>query len=214
MSASVHFTKAHAAPQSGSAGWAGKKEQASGKGISAQTEFRKAGLLDLPFIFNQIMDGCAEGAFTDRFLCGSGSVVLFRLLFVDLLPFGKLLGKRNHYDFHIFRNGRDEIGFAGLCSPRQNDELKDTVVISFFGIAPEYRGKGYGTKMMRCLIERLPADVRRIATFTATHTTSMKRLLAKTGFRQPVRQPEGFSDCKLRVFLLENPGLLKKPGLR
>ncbi|HEY5995251.1 MAG TPA: hypothetical protein VIU46_11710 [Gallionellaceae bacterium] len=155
--------------------------------------FRKAGLLDLPFIFNQIVEGCVEGVYSDLFLTGGGNVHLMRLLFLNLLPFGKLLGKRKLYDFLIFRKGQEEIGFVGMYAARDavsGDAAKHqaTLTIGFFGVAQAFRGKHKGIMMMRMLLEHLPADAT-IDAYTTKYAVGMQRLLTRSGFRQTGDQP-------------------------
>jgi hypothetical protein len=140
--------------------------------------FCKAGLLDLPFIFNQIMDGSVEGVYSDLLLARGGNVHLFKLLFVNLLPFGRLLGKRKIYDFMMFSNGSDEIGFAGM-----HTDSKGARVIGFFGIDMQFRGKRNGALMLRTLIESYPANTR-IEAYTTKYAAGMQRLLSQAGFRQ------------------------------
>jgi len=192
MDASSRFTKAQAAPLTGVSGRAGEKARAPA------FEFRKAGLLDLSFIYREIMDGCENGAYSDAFLSLRGSAHLFRMLLLNLLPVGKLFGQRKLYEFLILRRGRDAIGYAGIYTSTQDVEPTGCVIIGFFGIAREYRRKKYGTLMMRRLIDYLPADVR-IAAYTTRYADNMHRVLAKTGFRQAV----GFAGCQQKVFLLD-----------
>ncbi len=140
--------------------------------------FSKAGLLDLPFVFNQVMDGSIEGVYSERFLAPGGNIHLFKLLFVNLLPFGKLLGKHKIYDFLIFRKGENEIGYAGLYA-----EPSGAQVIGFFGVDKQFRGKRNGARMLRELVRYLPADAK-VEAYTTKYATGMQRLLSHAGFRQ------------------------------
>ena len=155
--------------------------------------FRKAGLLDLPFIFNQIMEGAVDGAFTERFLTAKGNLHLFRLLFLNLLPFNRLLGKYRIYDFLMFQRGEDDLGFVGIHTG--HDDGNTTV--GFYGIANEHRGKKYGSWMMASLIEYLPADAR-IAVYTTEYSVAMQHILLKAGFKR-TPSPQG---SKAKFFIL------------
>lgn len=164
---------------------------------SAETEaFRRAGLLDLPFIFYLIFDGSVEGAFSERFLSGKGHVNLFIVLFANIVPFGKyFFGTLKRYEFFVFQKGQDGIGCVGISTvPSTSD-----VVIRFFAIGHEHRAKGNGALMMRRFIEHLPADAT-VSAYTAKYAAAMQRVLTRTGFK---RAHPSNSDMKL--FILARP---------
>jgi hypothetical protein len=185
MHGRLQLAKVRAMPQSAGAVQACENSKAG---------FHKAGLLDLPFIYQQIIEGSVEGVYSDRFLTGGGNVNLFRLLLVNLLPFGK----RKLYDFLMYHNNGNEIGFAGIYTGIDQVEPRGSMIIGFFGIASEYRGKKHGILMMRKLIEHLPADAR-IAAYTTKFASGMQRLLSRSGFRQSAE----FAGCKQKVYIFD-----------
>lgn len=158
----------------------------------AAARLRKASLFDLPYIYYLLIDGAVDGAFAARLLTGRGNVQLFIILLMNLLPFGKLLGKLKIYEFLMFGNEQVDVGFIGISTV----ESRSNVIIQFFAIGHEHRKQGNGYLMLNRYIESLPANAK-IAAYVTKYAVGMQHILAQTGFRQP----GNVRGCELKLYL-------------
>ena len=138
-------------------------------------QFRKANLLDLPFIFNLLIDGSREGSFTDRFLTGAGTSSIFTFLFLRLFPFTASWGKFKRFKILIFIKKQTELGFL-IFNVSGNIQ-----VIEFCAIEHEHRGQKNGTLMIKLFIETIPKNSE-IAVYCTKFARPMQRVLKNLGF--------------------------------
>ena len=138
-------------------------------------QFRKANLLDLPFIFNLLIDGSIEGYFTERFLTNAGTFDIFTFLFLRLLPVINRFGKFNRYKILVFTKKQTDLGFVIINS------VGNIQVIEFCAIEHEHRGQKNGTLMIKLFIESVSKNTE-IAVYCTKFARPMQHILKKLGF--------------------------------
>lgn len=145
-----------------------------------QCKFRKASLLDVPFIFYLIAEGSVAGSFPAIYTTPKGWTNLFGLLMQDILrPRRFVKNGIAEIKTLIFARGKEEIGFMQIgCMDGGHIH-----VIKFCAIAYKHRNQNHGSQMIRMYIGNLPLSTELIAYCTKTNRT-MHRLLERLGFRK------------------------------
>ncbi|WP_394756644.1 GNAT family N-acetyltransferase [Rhodoferax sp.] len=132
----------------------------------------KASLLDVPFIFDLMMNGCELGAFSDRYMKGTGGIRLFwfilRGIFTQSSSARSIADRSNWY---IFSMKRKEIGFMYI---ETSQATNGTAVrhVALFGIHPRYRSQGHGTAVLKLFIVAQPTG-----TSILVHCTKFARAM-------------------------------------
>lgn len=145
---------------------------------------RAAGLLDVPLLFELIMEGSQAGAFTDRHLAHTGSP---RLL-LDLL--GRMAAQhflpgRPRDEWQVIETPSGEaLGFLQLCRPQADGQPWDLVLLA---IAAAHRNRGLGTQLVAHLLASVPAD-RSLRVHCTKYARAMQHILKKERF---LRRREG-----------------------
>lgn len=151
----------------------------------------KASLLDVPFIFDLMMNGSELGAFSDSFMKGTGGFHLFwwivRGIFAQSRspkPFA------NSADWHLISIKNKQIGFMKVITSYapDGDSIK---YISLFALAPKYREQGHGTAALKSFV-----DAQTKGTTIIVHCTkyakAMQRVLRKLRFIRNAKAGYGF----------------------
>lgn len=142
--------------------------------------FRSASLLDIPFIFNLIMDGSLTGAFPAVYATPKGSATLFLMLVRDILhPHRFVDNEMCDTKTFIFTQDNEEIGFMQIGHKGEGQPQ----VIKTCAISQEHRNQHHGSQMIRMYIENLPAATEVIA-YCTKFNKAMPRVLKKLGFRR------------------------------
>lgn len=155
--------------------------------------FRRAGLLDIPSIYRLVQLGSVDGAYADRYLSGTGHLLLLRQLIglcVSLWFTDAWIGS-GLSPLAVLEYGDEFIGFTWLQQVMDNGH--PLVSVLMFSVAPEHSGRGFGQALLGNIVRRAPkgAVVRAECT---RYASRMKSLLRRAGFirrRQSV-VPPGF----------------------
>ena len=158
-------------------------------------QFRKANLLDLPFIFNLLLDGSIEGCFTERFLTGAGAFDIFTFLFLHLLPVINRLGKFKRYKTLIFTRKQTDLGFLII------NTLGSSQVIEFCAIEHAHKGQKNGTLMIKLFVEFSPKNTEIVA-YCTKFSRPMQHILKKLGFSRA----KGFIGNHLECYIFKKQG--------
>lgn len=153
--------------------------------------FRRAGLLDIPSIYRLVQLGSVDGAYADRYLSGTGHILLLRQLLglcLSLWLSDASIGS-GLSPLAVLEHGDEFIGFTWLQQVIDNGH--PLVSVLMFSVAPEHGGKGYGQALLGNILRRAPkgAVVRAECT---RYANRMKSLLRRAGFirrRQSVIPP-------------------------
>ena len=140
-------------------------------------QFRKAGVLDLPFIFNLIIDGSIDGSFTECLLTSSGTIFLFMYLLLRLLPLPFVIRKYNK--IKIFKNEQNDLGFLDSSEEKKLNSQK----IELCAIKHVFRNNGVGTLMIQLYLESLPKNIE-VQAYCTKYAKTMQHILKKLGFRR------------------------------
>lgn len=156
--------------------------------------FRKASLLDVPFIFHLIVEGSETGAFPVTYSTAKGLPTLFAMLMRDILrPRSTLDNGICDTKTLIFTQGGEDVGFlqTGCMGDKQSH------VIKCCAIAQQHRNQHHGSNMIRMYIESLPA-VPEVVAYCTKINKAMPRLLKKLGFHK--EKANSVYDCyRLKV---------------
>lgn len=140
---------------------------------------RKAGLLDISFIFYLIMDGSFEGAFTDLFLTSNGYfLALIYLLLAVLRPLRFLKYNKEVGELFIFTLNDEDIGFLKI---KKISQVGHAQVIELCAIAPEQRNQKHGTKMIRTYLDSLTIGTEVMA-YCTKYSRAMQHIFVKQQF--------------------------------
>lgn len=160
---------------------------------------RPASLLDVPLLFDLMLEGAEQGAFADRFLRRTGSVHLLRYLLTQLLKH-RLHTVRNWLPHRTdapqapewqmilpadpARPTVEPIGFLRL----RHDATTGMKVLVLYAIAPPHRGQGHGTAVLRSLVAAQPSGTVLLVHCTK-YARAMQHLLKKLRFARNPRAP-------------------------
>lgn len=143
-------------------------------------EFRKAGLLDIPFIFNLIQDGCEMGSFTEKFITSKGWGRILKILFLDVLaPHRNIEHEGYDTKLLVFTLNDEEVGFMKI--DRFTD--RDIYEIELCAVAQEYRNQKIGLQMIRMFIEDLPSGATIVA-YCTKYSRAMQHILKMLKFQR------------------------------
>ncbi|MFC5475261.1 hypothetical protein [Paraherbaspirillum soli] len=162
----------------------------SGKFITASTvvrdrdyAFRRANLLDLPFVFNLVYEGSREGSFSDRMLSATGYVYILRLLLSDVLSLPHFIKpKTSDSQLFIFELNQEAIGFIQIISDQSKAGLPQKT-ISMCSIAHAYRDQQHGTQMIRMFMETVP-DGTEVIGYCTKYARRMQSVFKKLKFKK------------------------------
>lgn len=147
-------------------------------------EFRSASLLDVPLIFDLMMEGSERGVFATRFSSGSGAVYLlwYILKGISAVTF-RLSGKKCPSAWKIICFEAIPIGFFATTARAHGDP---GLHLLFFSIKPDSRHRGHGKAALKQLIELQARDS--ILTVSCTkYAVCMQHILKKQRFQRDRR---------------------------
>jgi hypothetical protein len=141
--------------------------------------FRKATLLDIPYIFNLIQDGSFSGSFTQFLMTSKGYYYILRELFPDVLKLSQIF-KTEKTSLFIFTLNNDEIGFLKI---KTELGMGNVQIIELCSINPELRNQRHGSQMIHMYIESLPEGTEIIA-YCTKYSRAMQHVLVKQKFKR------------------------------
>ena len=146
-------------------------------------QFQFATLLDLPFIFELMMDGSEQGAFTEKFLGGKGGVNLFAYITFGILSKWKWNTKKElRPSWILIKQAESVIGFMNIQTLQlQND--RPTKILGVFAVSPIHRGQGHAVGALRQLIGSQPSGTTLLVHCTK-YARGMQHVLKTVGFRR------------------------------
>lgn len=120
--------------------------------VTGNGEFVVAGLLDIPFIFDLILEGSFSGSFTDAFLKRKGYFQILILLLPSLHWLSWLIKTRKR-ELLLFVKQEIPIGFIQIESTVASDGMPHRYIMTC-AIVPKFRGHRYGREMISLLISQ------------------------------------------------------------
>jgi hypothetical protein len=179
--------------------------QSSGPGNSGPSrtdvmtyKFRSASLLDVPLIFDLMMEGSEAGVFATRFSSGSGAVFLlwYILKGISAMTY-RLSGRERPSAWKIIFFEARPIGFFATTARAQGHP---GLHLLFYSIKADSRHRGHGKSALKQLIEQQARGS--ILTVSCTkYAVCMQHILKKQHFQRDRRGG----------FLLEHYSVLHQP---
>lgn len=146
-------------------------------------QFRKAGVLDIPYIFTLLQEGSFIGSFSNFLMTSKGYFLVLKMLFSEMLPLRLFKSKQEEGQFYIFSLDRQDIGFIKIKTLLFAGGLQ---VIDLCAIDPALRNQKHGSQMIRMYLESLPAGTDVIA-YCTKYSRAMQHILARQKFRRDKR---------------------------
>ena len=146
-------------------------------------QFRKAGLLDVPFLFGLMLDGSLAGAFSDSYLRDAGHFELFKMVLgtVFVRPLWMTKHPPRVQTFLLRSNGLD-VGFIQLDHSAGTLE-RPVSTIALFAIAKEHQNQGLATQALSTLIVTLPHHAI-LEAYCTKYARAMQHVLLKLHFKR------------------------------
>lgn len=142
-------------------------------------DFVYAGLLDIPFIFDLVLEGSVSGSFSDSYLMRQGYLHILFLLLTSLHSLSWICrGKKR--ELLIFRKSTIPVGFIQIESMTMKNGNACRYIMTC-AIAPLYRGSRYGRDMVELLIARSPMGTE-ICAFCTKYARAMQHILKNLHF--------------------------------
>jgi N-acetylglutamate synthase-like GNAT family acetyltransferase len=160
--------------------------------LNKDYKFRKASLLDIPFIFDLIQDGSQVGSFAEKYLTAKGAVQVLSMLILDVLAPHRFI-EREGYDIKllIFALNDEDVGFMKI-KPGFAD--RSIYKIDICAIAPEYRSQKIGSHMIRMFIEDLPSGAE-VVMYCTKFSRAMQHILKMLNFQRDKKTTVLHAEC-------------------
>ncbi len=142
-------------------------------------EFIYAGLLDIPFIFDLVLDGSVAGSFSDRYLKRQGYLSILFLLLTSLRSLSWIFRTKKR-ELLLFMRSDVPVGFIQIEWTNTKAGIPCCYVTTC-AIAPVYRGNHYGRDMIELLIARAPVGTE-IWAYCTKYARAMQRTLKNLHF--------------------------------
>lgn len=169
---------------------------------STDVGVRKASLLDLPFVFELLLEGAFFGSFSEAFMLPTGT---FRLLYmVFKLWFNQYtLFRKNYHPAALLMliKGKKEIGFLYLEEIMVREKSNKHLVLSLMSVMKSYRNQKIGTKVVGRIFDSMPVGATMVAGCTK-YSSVMQKILRKLKFKAVKNKNIGmieFTKTKLQV---------------
>ena len=162
--------------------------------LSEGYALRPASVLDIPFIFDLMMNGIELHVFGSRYLFGTGSVRLLAMICGGVMA--GMISHTPNQGWMILSLAGADIGFMELAGVM---ETRDTTLISLFAIIPFCRNAGHGSRVLRLLVDAQPTGAT-LLVFCNKNARAMQHMLKKLHF---VRNRQG---GPLEKYTLLKPG--------
>ena len=143
-------------------------------------KFRKASLLDIPFIFGLLQEGSLNGFFDESLMTSKGYIFILMEAFLDVLRPLRIMLWREDIKLLVFTLNNENIGFIRIKSQFSGEPILE---INLCSIAPEHRHHKHGTHMIRMYLETLPIGTQ-VIVFCSKYARAMQHSLKKLRFRR------------------------------
>ncbi len=174
----------------------------------ADFSLRSASIFDVPFIFNLMLQGAEEGAFTEKFLGRKGPQRLLWHVFTSVLLKNWRFKPPPLIDSWLVVTRATGEGLGFLKTTTSTDCHQDWH-LDLLCIAPKYRNNGIGTAVTREFITRVPDGVS-VQVHCTKYARAMQHILKRNGFHRKHIVVQGHS---LEQYTFIN-GQLNEAGLR
>ncbi len=150
-----------------------------------------ASILDIPFIFDLIVQGSLEGSFTDSFLSSKGHIAILLSLLASVRFFSRLKilwptnrkrAKHIHDELLVFFYKDSPIGFLQIKTSQEENGCI-IKLIDKCAIKNEFRGQGHGKNMINLFIAMQSADANFFA-YCNKYAKSMQHIFRQVYFRR------------------------------
>ena len=146
--------------------------------------YRRAGLLDVPLIFELMQEGAHAGVFSDRFIIRTGAPTLMRWVMGGVLAGYWPIGRRQRAEWRIIEDNRQcEVGFMTV---RESTLREHCLELQFLSIKPELRGRGLGRRVLTDLHSGLPLG-KTLLVHTTKYARAMQHLLKDMHYKRNTR---------------------------
>jgi GNAT superfamily N-acetyltransferase len=145
-------------------------------------QFRKASVLDIPVIYNLILQGSLTGSFTDSYLFPHGYAKLLIRLLKILLSSTNIDGNQSKTHFLILvQYNIETIGFLHYTQSSEAG-LNVNIHLEHFAVLSAYQNQGHGTYIVHWLITQARKDKGNLTAVCTKYARAMQRILKKTSF--------------------------------
>lgn len=143
--------------------------------------FRRAGLLDVPFVFDLMLEGSVAGSFSDQFLAvKTGARKLLWMLLRDIALKSWRTPRTPLAGWFVARHGQQPIGFVHVYSTSESS-AGSAIELALCAVSPALRNQGYGTAVIRALIARYPPGTT-LTVHCTKYARAMQHILKRLGF--------------------------------
>ena len=154
--------------------------------------FRKAGLLDIPLIFDLVQDGSQIGSFAEKFATSKGWVYLLRMLILDVLaPHRFVVDEGYDIKLLIFTLNNEDVGFMKIKSQFTDRYIYE---INLCAISQEHRNQKNGSQMIRMFIEDLPSGAE-IYAYCTKYSRAMQHIFRMLKFQREKKTTKLHAEC-------------------
>lgn len=164
-------------------------------GASPELVFEKAGFLDIPFIFQLLLEGGIAGSFSDRYLIGAGHFKLFMRITDLVAPWPRWLTWKRTVPrapaLQIVRDGDDDVALVQIAfnTTAFGDPHATLVMLA---VAQKQKNKRYGTQIVQALVRDLP-ELGMMDVYCTKYARAMHRILYNLHFKRDRIMVRGLS---------------------
>ena len=162
----------------------------------------KASLLDIPFIFELLLEGAFFGSFSNSFMLPNGSIkLLFTIFKLWFNQFG--WGKKRFHDNTLLMLTKDEkdVGFVYLEYLSPGEKKPNYLILSIMSIAKDFRNKKIGSSFIANLYKCIPPDTV-MAVSCTKYSVVMQKILRKLKFKVSKNKTIGLVEfTKTKLFV-------------
>lgn len=162
----------------------------------------KASLLDIPFIFELLLEGAFFGSFSNSFMLPNGSIKLLFTIFklwINQFTWGR---KSFHpKTFLILSKEKEDVGFVYLESLTHGEKKTNYLIVSLMSISKKFRNKKIGKTFIADLYKCIPPGSV-MAVSCTKYSVVMQKILRKLKFKVSKHRVVGlveFTKTKLSV---------------
>jgi hypothetical protein len=146
--------------------------------------FRKASILDTPYLYELILQGSMEGSFTDRHFSQGGYARLLKLLLKALIkPPRRLALWKNSDAVVIVEYNGERIGFIHTSRQPQH-ETGVQLHIEHCTVATPFRNQGHGTRIIHWLISEAVTEQTTLTACCTKYARAMQHIFKKNHFER------------------------------
>lgn len=173
--------------------------------LASELVFAKAGFLDIPFIFQLLLEGGIAGSFSDRYLIGAGHFKLFLWITDTIAPWPAWLTWRRKTkrapSIQIVRKGDDDVGLIQMAYSKTSLGVPQTSLV-LLAVAQNHKNQRYGTQVIERLIDELP-ELAVMDVCCTKYARAMHHILHKLHFKRDRVMVKGLS----RFVFIRQPAL-------